>query len=198
MLPDWPKLKAELGERMREFLDARVDHYLGPIGKVPHVRFFEGNRSQIERPSGQIESSDYAEMRSELVLEHAAIPSLTPEALLRKLDETAKDMARQMGEHFFKTLSDSLDRAGNVVDAKGAPLNAETLLSALSTMQISFELDGTPRMPEMFISPALSEAAHLAQKKLNEDPDLKAQLAKIIDRQREDWRAREASRNLVG
>ncbi|MGH9890766.1 MAG: hypothetical protein ACREA0_02025 [bacterium] len=198
MLPDFPDVKTDLSEQLVIFLKARVDHHLGPLSKIARVRFFEGDRQELIRASGEAEPSGYEEIRSGFGVRDEELPDLTLDALLMKLDQAAEELAQQMGKGLYTKISEAVERVGNVVDAKGRKLEATMILELLSSIDVDFNQDGTPRLPEIHIHPTLSEGIQLAAEEFERRPDLKQQFKEIIDQKREDWRAREASRKLVG
>jgi hypothetical protein len=65
-------------------------------------------------------------------------------------------------------------------------------------MHIDFNADGTAQFPEMHIHPDLSNAARMAFEELEKNPGLNQQFRRMISEKREEWRAREADRKLVG
>jgi len=198
LLPDFPDIKGDVTARLVEFLEARREYHLGPLSEVVHVRFFEGDGFGITRPSGEREPGEYKQVESTIEIKHEEIPTMTLDTLLAKLDEAAQGLARQIAEDMYRTISDAIQSAGNVIDAKGERLTAQTILDALSMLQIDFEADGTPRMPQMHVHPSLAEAVQRAGEELDRNPELKKQLGELWIIKREEWRAREASRKLVG
>jgi hypothetical protein len=198
MLPDYPRLKADLSVRLVQFLRARHDFHLGPLSHINRIRFHEGDAYSLRRSSGEEEPGEFKEAAALITIKDEEVPAMTLESLLRKLDDAAQDMARQMAEGVYGSISAAMERVGNVVDAGGQRLTAQTILEALSKIQIDFNRDGSPRMPEMHIHPSLSEAVRLAGEELEKNGALKRQLRQLLVEKREEWRAREASRRLVG
>jgi hypothetical protein len=199
VLPDYPKVKADLAARLNEFVKKRVDHYLGPLRGIPQVRLFEGDGGRsLTREDGETETGEAVEMRAPLSVASDELPTLTMDALLSKLDEVAKEMARQMAESAYQAVSDAVEKVGNVVDAGGGTLTAELLLESLSAIHIEFRPDGTAQMPEMHIGQSQAEAVRLAIMELETKPKLKQKFAELMEAKWEEWRAREASRKLVG
>jgi hypothetical protein len=198
MLPDYPKLKADLSVRLVRFLRARHDFHLGPLSHVSRIKFFEGDTYSLKRSSGEVEPGEFKEAAALITIKDEEVPGMTLELLLQKLDDAAQDMARQQGESVYRSISEATEKAGNVVDAGGQRLTAQSILDALSKIQIDFNRDGTPSMPEIHIHPRLSEAVLRAGEELEKNSDLKRQLKQILAEKREEWRAREATRRLAG
>jgi hypothetical protein len=198
MLPDYPGVKRELSTRLDAFLKERVDFHLGPLRRIRRIKLFEGDSQMLTRASGEQESTEFKEVRAGFSIRVDEFPTLTLASLLERFDQVAQDVARQTAENLYSTVSRAVERVGNVVDAKGERFSAELILETLSTMQIDFDSDGTPHLPELHIHPSLAEAAKLAEEEVKGNRELRRQFARIIEEKREEWRAREASRRLVG
>jgi hypothetical protein len=75
----------------------------------------------------------------------------------------------------------------------------EGVFKSLERILLDFDDQGKPIMPTMLsgsqeLAAELSEALH----QIETTPDLRRRFEAVIDRKREEWRARESSRNLVG
>lgn len=81
--------------------------------------------------------------------------------------ELARSHVRAMAKMFFQSVDRVSDAAGTTHNANGRPLSWEFVLDMLEQMPISFEPDGTPKLP-VFV-------AH---------PDTLAKLAPMTDEQR--------------
>lgn len=126
------------------------------------------------------------------------LPATTLDTILAKIDNAAQQIARQVAENIYQTISEAVERVGNTIDAKGQKPSAELILETLAKIQVDFDRDGKPRMPELHIHPTLEEATKLAFEELENNPELKKQFKQTMEEKREEWRAREASRILVG
>jgi hypothetical protein len=118
--------------------------------------------------------------------------------LLLRIDEIAIDFARQQSEQTFQLIGEATERVGNVVNSGGKPLTAEIILQALGTMEIDFDHNGKHKPITIVIPPQLQEGATAAMELLTTDQRVQAEHRDLMERKREEWRAREASRKLVG
>jgi hypothetical protein len=198
LLPDYPRIKAELAARLLRFLRIRHDFHLGPLSQIPRIRFHEGEAYSLKRSSGEEEPGEFKETAASITIKHDEVPSMTLDSLLQRFDEAAQEMARQQAEGVYGSISEAMERAGNVFDARGQRLTAQMIIEALSKIQIDFNRDGSPRMPEMHIHPSFVDAVRLAGEELEKNPALKRQFRQVLEEKKEEWRAREASRRLVG
>ena len=98
----------------------------------------------------------------------------------------------------FEAIDKGVKRVGNVIDNRGKPIGVETLFSALEKIEIDFDSSGNPNMPQMISGSGAHESMVNAAKAIEESPDLKARWNRLLSTKREQWRAREANRELVG
>ena len=195
MLPDLPALKEEIQRLLDDYLRQRTQQRMGVFGQAGRHIIHEGDRMHIVRADGTEDISSLKSSSAELEIKLEEIPDMTVEARLRRLDGMADEMARQMSGNLFQTLDTTLDKAGQTIDRKGRPLDAETILETLAKLQMDF--DEEPKL-SLVIPPALKEKANEAFRQIESDPVLRRRHDDIIESKRRDWRAREAARKLVG
>lgn len=198
MLPDFPTIKRTLSELLGDFMHARVGYHWPPFQEIRHVRYFEGDTHSMTREDGETEKSPFRTMASEITFQMDELPKLPLQTVLERLDGVAADMARQHAEMFYQTISDAVEKVGNVVDAKGKRLTAQMILEMYEKLQIDFDRFGQPNLQQIHLPPGLEERAEQALRELSEDPGMRKQFENLIIQKKEEWRAREASRKLVG
>ena len=76
-------------------------------------------------------------------------------------------------------------------------MTADMILEMLDRMELSFDDEGNWQPPRIIHGPALAATAAEVQKQLGVDRTLRARQDAIVNRQREEWRVREARRKLV-
>ena len=198
MLPDDPALKEVLLSAVNRLLQQRVLHHLNILSEMPRQQLFEGTGSTIRRPDGRVDNYPTREISSEFSIRTPEIPTFTLANLLLRIDEIAIDFARQQSEQTFQLIGEATERVGNVVNSGGKPLTAEIILQALGTMEIDFDHNGKHKPITIVIPPQLQEGATAAMELLTTDQRVQAEHRDLMERKREEWRAREASRKLVG
>lgn len=84
------------------------------------------------------------------------------------------------------------------LDAKGRKFDAQLVIELLEKMQIEFYPDGTPH--EIFGDGPLFMPEKMAavDKEFESNPELKRKFDEMMEKKKEEWRAREADRKLVG
>ena len=197
MLPDLPGLKRDMQHILDQYLRNQINQRLGVFGEVPKHFMHEGNRMRIRRPNGSAEETKLKEASGEMSLKVGDIPALTLEARIAKLNEVADQMADQIATHSLKTLSEGLDKAGQVIDQKGKPFDAEAIFAVLEKIQIEFDESGKHDLT-ILLPPALIPKAQEVLQAFETDKNLQKRHEAIMERKREEWRDRETARKLVG
>jgi hypothetical protein len=198
MLPDFPVLKEKFQAALSRYVRERAKVHGVLVPSLSRSRIFEGRTNTIIRSSGQAESTSMMQAGAELQIPLDEIPTLGLEDLLRELDTMAKSLAGQQENHLITTLEETTEKAGQVIDGKGQPLSPDLLFRVLEALQIEFNADGTPELPTLVVHPDQLGAARSISAEFNANRDLARRFEEIIAKKREEWRAREADRHLVG
>lgn len=198
MLPDPAAFKKDIQAKLSAYLHAAVKARQGVFAKSPRHIVHEGRSLRVVRADESVEDSPLKEASGEMALSLAEIPNMTHEDLKKKLDEIADKMAGQVQEHLFRTLNDSLDKAGQTVDAKGKPLTAETFFEVLEKLHIDFDENGQPKGLQLVVGPDLMPRIRELAEEEERNPEIRKRHDEIMQRKWIEWRDREASRKLVG
>lgn len=198
MLPDLPALKQEIHDVTNRYLRAQVHRRLGVFDESPQHVIHEGNRMRTLRADGSAEDSDLKAASAEMSVKLDEIPRLTIEKRIEKLDRLADEMARQVSAQMYGSLSEALNKAGQVVDGKGRPFDAETFFAALEKIALEFDETGKHHGLSIVMAPELAVRASKVFEQIESDPVLNRRHRELIERKRAEWRDREATRKLVG
>lgn len=123
--------------------------------------------------------------------------SMTPEDVIKVLDEGAKNIGGQMVKHYFQVLSAAVEEVGNVVDAKDQEITPETFLDAMRKISIQFDKDDNPKLPTVTINEKMSDAWRKVIEEVEVNPKHKEEFNKIIEQKRKEYNAEQAGRKLV-
>lgn len=197
MLPDLPRLKQDMKCILDQRLQNRINERLGVFGEIPKHFMHEGNRMRIRRANGSVEETKLKQTSGEMTLKVSEIPALTLQERIAKLDKVADEMADQMATHTMETLGEGLDKAGQVIDRKGQPFDAEAFFEVLEKVQMQFDKSEQSNLT-ILLPPALTSRAKEILHLLETDKNVQKRYADIMERKREEWRDREAARKLVG
>lgn len=198
MLPDLVSLKSDIQKTLLEYVKKRAHQRLGVFAEAPRHIVHEGERMRMTRGDGSQDDSEMKEASGQLEFKYSDVATLTPNQLIAMLDKMAEQMADKMSRHFFETLNETLDKAGQTVDGRGRPLSAELVLDAFERVQTDFDEEGNPSDFTFVAGPELQERARAAFFEIETNPVLRARRDEIIERKRLAWRDREANRKLVG
>lgn len=198
MLPDIPTLKQEISKNIQLAVKQRVNMYLGAINEVPRYYIQEGDHVVTIRRDGRTDETQLTEASAETFIKLDEVPHLTPQKRLEKLDEMAREIARQISESAFNEINKAVEGTGNIVDGGGQPLSPEIYLEVIEKIQMDFDTDGNPSQLTIAVPPNVQDKAVEVLKQLQTDPEYANRYKEIIDKKRRQWRVREAARKLVG
>jgi hypothetical protein len=120
-----------------------------------------------------------------------------PAASLRAIREVGEQLADDMEQRMIATISEAVEDVGNVVDGGGRPFSADLFIELLEKMELSFNRHGEWEPPTIVVHPETLQKMKVQIELLDSDPETKARVEAVVNRQREEWRAREACRALV-
>ncbi len=197
MLPDFPEEKQLLGKYWQEYLANKQRELLGFFATFPSFTIHEGDRWKIERSDGSVSEQPYEELSSEFTVNKNDVPNLTPERIREMLDAVAEDTAQKMSHMIIKEIQDATEQVGNAINAKGRPLTKEIFLEMLDKIETEFDENGEWHPPALIVHPDFWKANEEKFKEWDQDQELTDRRTEIINKKREAWYAREASRKLV-
>lgn len=197
MLPDWPSVKSEILRELIEYVEKRKEVYMSHFAECPRSRVFEGTQSNIIRKDGDIDNTVMKQFSTEITY-NSDLPDLTFADIFEKLDQVAKEFANKIVAHILETIDKSVEKTGNVVDHAGKPFSADTFFEAIEQVWIEFGPDGKPHLPDFYIHPKMADSVSKTIDAMKADPECEKRMNEIIHRKKEEWDARETSRELVG
>lgn len=197
MLPDFPFLKREIATRLARA--AQRSAAGGPLlRELPSLRQHEGNRGEMIRTDGSVASISYdTPIEAEVTVRIDDARRQGPAASVRAPREIGEQLAAGVEQRLFETISEAVESVGNVVDGGGRPFSADMFIEMLETMELSFDEDGDWQPPTLVAHPDTLQKIKVQLDLIDTDPHIKARVETIVNRQREEWRAREARRALV-
>ena len=87
--------------------------------------------------------------------------------------------------------------AGQVDNAQGQKISPDLILRTMERIEMSFDEAGNHQL-SLVIHPSKMETFASALRELDLDPVMRDRHRDLLERKREAWRVREASRRLVG
>ena len=159
MLPDIPPIKQEIARKLQVAFKQRVNAYMGAINEAPRHFIKEGRRIVTIRPDGRNDETELKEASAETSIRFDEVPHLSFQGRLAKLDEAAREMAKQINEHAFSQISEAVERVGNVVNSGGKPLSPEAVLEMYEKIHLEFGADGSPSQLTIVIPLGMEQRA---------------------------------------
>lgn len=134
---------------------------------------------------GLKEHSYYSETRFQDIVDHKL------ELISQCVSELSEAMHRQFAQMMYSTISEACDQSGNVVDAKGMPLE-DAFISTIEKISFSADKNGVVCLPEIHAHPDLAgkmiDAVNAAP------PEFKNRLDEITERKSLEALEREVER----
>jgi hypothetical protein len=200
MLPDFPKSRRELYQKLRLRMDLAVQAKspLRALGRS--ITQHEGTLHSYEQiTDGGIRSitEGLQEIAVPIEVKIEEIPELVGEKLFARVDALAEDAARQVSQITFRKMDEVTREAGMAVDAAGSPPTKEIWLEMFQRMEIDFDLKtGRPELT-IIMHPVMAEAMQKLWVEWEKDPAFLKQYNELLSQKREAWRDRESRRKLV-
>jgi hypothetical protein len=195
VLPDFSNTRKKLDEIATMHIRVGVHHNLGVLNQIRFKVTREGNANRLVREDGTTGDIESRRISVEYEIPVEEAEKWNPADSAKKLAELSSQMARKEAAFVYEKLDEAVTRVGNVIDAKGK-LTTEHYFEMLTKVRLEFDSAGNPRMPQ----PAGGGAEKLLalESIILADPKLRVRRETLIDQKREEWRAREANRALVG
>lgn len=196
MLPDYPEIKKKISDAYT----ARMKNIIryAPFDDVAKHTIFEGHRNRIIRHDGTVDETEFKEFASDISIDLKNFENTTVEDILKKIDKCAIEMGKQQSQHLFKVIDKTVESAGNTVKCNDEPFAPKHIFEMLEKIEISFNKDNTPNLPAFVAAPSTTEKFLEVLKMIEDTPELKEKMDKILEKKRSEWRDRESSRKLVG
>lgn len=196
MLPDFSETKRLFGRFFQTYA-RRKARAISPFADVQTRYLYEGRGMKIVRADQSESATKTQQLSSMMEIKFEEIPDLTFDKALAKYDEMILEMVRKQTGLALERLSEDLPESQSV-NARGKKLDAETILDILDTIQLEFYPDGRPH--ELHVIGGLFNPKRLQaiEAEFQNNQELQKRRDELIERKKEEWRAREANRKLVG
>ena len=197
MFPDFLKVKEKL-QKMYPYkvAEARSSH-MGALTEGSR-RIFEGNKIIVIREDGSIEESNLKKTTVKLQVRPADVETMTLEMTLHKTNEVIEEMAETEAKSVYEQIIKSVNEVGNIVSGDGKPFSMDLFFETLEKISIDFDKAGNPEPLTPVVNSDLWPSVEKVLSQAKADPEDDKRYKEIIERKREEWRARESNRKLVG
>lgn len=197
MLPDYPEFKKECEKIVREKLDQVRDDCVAPFGpKSEAANHFEGRMFEIIRADGSGEPETYSQVEEKFFFKNGELEKLTLEQLLDKYSEVGESMGRQQFGIMMNAINNAIQGGPNEIIASQEDL-IEQIFTSLETIHLDFDDDGQPSKLQIIAAPGMAKRLREASEEIENTPKLKKRHEELLNKKREEFRDREATRKLV-
>lgn len=196
MLPDFPETKKLFSRFFRTYMRLKIRE-VSPYGAIQTRHLHEGRAMKITRADQSESNSGMEQLSAHLEIKFDEIETLTLQKVIEKHSIMIADLVQKQ-THFIRERMNSEIPESQTLDAKGRKFDAQVVIDMLEKMQIDFYPDGTPH--EIFLDGPLFTPERMAavDKEFESNPELKRKFNEMLEKKKEEWRAREADRKLVG
>lgn len=198
MLPDYPKTKKLFNEVFLEKVALVRDLYMGELNQIRKTRIHEGSLTIFEREDGSSQemSPQQREVKGQLKLDPKNLANVSREDMESFIHQLGKDLAIQMKNVVFETLNQELTKAGQV-STEGLS-QIDKIFEMYEKCSFNFDANGFPIMPQLYAGSI--ETREVIRELFNQiisRNDLSERFIDIMNRKRNSYYDREASRKLV-
>jgi hypothetical protein len=194
VLPEFHALRGELHRVLQERLVVGAREKSPFLSRVSVVVRHEGDDWKLARADGTIDSTAMKEHEISDVVTFTELETLTLEGVLEKIDAIASRMLDEQTKTVIETLDKAAKEVGNVVHGGGKPLSADLLYEVLEKREVDFS---EPNSQAFWTSPAMGARLEALLRQIQQDPEQKARFESMWRAKYEQWRLREADRELA-
>ncbi len=196
MLPDIPKLKNRLYELLMLALEQERFQASPILSMTPKHPIMEGNKAFLVREDGVREEIRMKHSESSIEYDIRDISKLTIDEMYQRYRDAIQKIVVEQHAHYLQELEEAVQKVGNVVDAKGKEPSPDIILEAFEKISVDFDELGRPRWPTLIVGGEMEEKMKQIQDQFDREP-YKSQWELLVEKKREEWRARESRRTLV-
>lgn len=202
MLPDFPRSRKELSDKLLLYLRMRVQEKSPFAALGRQFSQHEGKAfsyEQILDERKRIVKTGFEEMRAPVEVQFEEIPCLRGRVLFERLDAIAEEIARQISQLGYRRLDEASELAGTAIDAGGKPLTQELFLTAEEARDMEFDPEARKADPDLvyLAHPDTAAWMHRLWQEWEKDEKFMKRVAELKARKYEEWRDRESRRKLV-
>ena len=195
MLPEFPEIKRAFSTRIIRKFESKRAETIHIFDRAPKIILHEGTRLVMVNESGAEQEIEMKLLSVQFSFSDEELAGMTTEQIHKRFEEAAEEMGRQQLGLAYDEINRSVT---NVVDSRGQQLGPEHILQALEKMQMDFDGQGRPKLPTFVTHPDQFDRYKEAIENVKSTPQLRARFDEVIALKKEEWRARESSRKLVG
>jgi len=122
------------------------------LSEIPRIITRHGAASRIDTEGGPVRHAQY-EFSAEYGIHRDAIEHVDDEAYAASISGLIDQMVANAARMVFEHVGHVCDAAGTSVDAQGKPMSHDLMLDLIESVHISFNENGDPEMPTLYVPP---------------------------------------------
>ncbi len=194
MLPDFPKIKAELNKSLNKY--SQFLHSKHPLlSQIRKERHYEGKEMSIDRENGVREISKYKEISSTLADKKEELIEKGFIAIIENIPNVIEDINKQISRLLFDRVEDAAKKSGNIIECKSRKFDFDVFMDMLEKVSIEFTDQGVPMLPTI----SFSDPEYIKTKFIEwgSNKEYKERFQKLMEKKKKEWDAEESNRKLV-
>lgn len=198
MLPDFPHLKRRVNTRLLRFVREQVPILAPLLRDVSSYTQHEGRRGDLTRADASTDTTLFEAAQFRFELPREEMRGFDLESLRRRLTELAGQIAAHQSQLMLTRVGEAAAAVGNEVNV-GGELKPEHFLEMMRKVHVDFDPVTNKPKPgfSWVMHPDTATKVIAKVQEWEKDSTFMAELSRIEDQQREEWRAREARRILA-
>lgn len=196
MLPDFPKSKMDVLRLVTRRIAALEKEQHPLLAQIKTFTQHEGSTIEFEQVDYGKKTQDAEAHAISVELRFDEIPSLTGQALEKKMRLLAGQSGALKMKSLFAKVEEATEQTGQRLNAEGKPIDGRMLLDMIDMTEGGFDKSGKPTS-SFVVHPNILPSLKKASEEVENDPELKRRLESINSRQLQQWADRENRRKLV-
>lgn len=193
----YPELEADIADLMNSYVRSVAEVHSPMTGEIHSYVIHEGRRSILRREDGSEDETNMQTHSADCEISQITVLYGTHDQIFEAFTPIGLSMASQKEKMLFEAIREATDKTGNIIDAKGKPLSFDLLMELLEKMPIDFDKDGQAIMPTLAVGPDMEDKIKKIAKKCETKENIERH-TRLMQKKKDEWRAREADRILVG
>ncbi len=187
MIVSSEKIEIEILTKYHDYL-VSLDYVLS---KIRSMKTIHGGGFQYEI-KGKYNYSPIQEISSTIEMKYDDILNYNIEKFSEGIYNLINNQLDAIHRMMYQEISNATTNTGNVVDARGKGFSVDLLLDMLDKIELTFDEDGSPILPQIHMHPDAWEKT----KDLQFSPEQTKRQAEIIKKKKEEWYAKKRYRKL--
>jgi hypothetical protein len=196
MLPQFTKTQALVSEMANEALFDEM-YAAGPLLlEIGSYHQKEGRDGSFQMMSGEIEKIDFKRTSVEMMSPTKPGRGESLKDLIAVFTKGGADMGAKTQQSILSGVEAATEKVGNVVTIKNGVITPEAFFEMMEKVEIDFDEQGQSQS-SWFLPPETAAELQKNYQTWQQNPELRAKLAELERKKKDQSRAREATRRLA-